>query len=288
MKKSICMLAAIVMVAVSLYSAGLEIPSGNFSAGWQIKDGARTFNRNGLYGHINGGSELFLEFGFDVLTVQRYIKGEDELALEAYKMTSPEAALGIYLMKCGQEIPVPGVPGRSTGDSYQLVALWGDYFLVVNNYSGKKEVAPAMTALLLATQKNIPAAEPADLFARLPEKDRVAGSERLIRGMYSLASLYTLGEDDVLLLKGEIFGVAADFKVGSQEVVTKIVIHYPGKQRAESAFNHVKANLDSYLEALGEAPGRLIFKDYKGKYGKIEVQGEVLTVTVNLAAAPSV
>jgi len=287
MRKIFCLLVAVATVAVYLYPAGLEIPPGNFSDGWSLKGAPRTFNRNGLYGHINGGSELFLEFGFDVLTVQRYAKGEDELALETYKMTSPEAALGIYLMKCGTESPVAGVPGRSTGDPYQLMALRGDVFFVVNNYSGKRELAPDMVALLLAAEKTVPATEPADLFAVLPTQDRVPGSERLIRGMYSLASLVTLGEDDILSLNGEIFGAAADYKTGSQEPHTRIVVPYPDESGARAAFSHVKTNLDSYLHVVAETPSSFAFKDYKNRFGKIALKGNVLTVIVNLESVPA-
>ncbi len=284
--KHIGLSAAILAMALSLYSAGIELPPGDFADGWQLKGAARTFNRNGLYGHINGGSELFLEFGFDVLTVQRYARGDDELALEAYKMTSPEAALGIYLMKAGKESPIDGVPGRSTGDPYQLMSLYGDYLLVVNNYSGKKTVAPVMTALLSAAQKKIAFAEPADLFAPLPAEGRVAGSERLIRGMYSLSSLVTLGEDDVLLLKGEIFGVAADYKLETGGLYTQIIIPYPGKQQAEEALAHLKANLDSYLDVVAESQRSLAFKDYRNKFGRVIVEGETMTIAINLPDSP--
>ena len=275
------------MMALSLFSAGMEIPSGDFAEGWQVKGATRTFNRNGLYGHINGGSELFLEFGFDVLTVQRYDRGADEVALEAYKMTSPEAALGIYLMKCGKESPVEGIPGRHTGDAYQLMSLYGDYLLVVNNYSGKKEVAPVMKALLLETQKKIPFSRPADMLAPLPAKDRIAGSERLIRGMYSLASLYTLGDDDILLLKGEIFGAAADYRLASGGTYTRIVVVYPGKKEAEGALAHLKANLDSYLTVVAERPLGLTFKDYQGKFGTVVMEDETMTISVNLPRLPA-
>jgi hypothetical protein len=285
--KHIRLLAAILVMALSLFPAGLEIPSGDFAEGWQVKGATRTFNRNGLYGHINGGSELFLEFGFDVLTVQRYGRGDDEVALEAYKMTSPEAALGIYLMKCGKESPVEGIPGRHTGDAYQLMSLYGNYLLVVNNYSGKKEMAPVMRSLLLAAQKKVDFVKPADVLAPLPTKGRIAGSERLIRGMYSLASLYTLGDDDILLLKGEIFGAAADYQLESGGSYTRIVIVYPGKKEARGALAHLKANLDSYLTIVAEDPSNLSFKDYQGKFGTVVVAEGTMTISVNLPKSPT-
>jgi hypothetical protein len=68
-----------------------------------------------MYGYIDGGAELFFEFGFSELTVQRYRCGERELSLDLYRMTGPDAALAVYLAKKGEERPVPGVEDRNTG-----------------------------------------------------------------------------------------------------------------------------------------------------------------------------
>ena len=56
----------------------------------------RVFKGKALYGFMNGGSDLFLEYGFEELTALevRY-KGSD-YTVEIYKMPSPEDAFGIY------------------------------------------------------------------------------------------------------------------------------------------------------------------------------------------------
>ena len=49
--------------------------------------------------HINGGAELFLEFGFEEMQLLTSTADEVELTAELYRMRDPEAALGIYLAK---------------------------------------------------------------------------------------------------------------------------------------------------------------------------------------------
>ena len=56
----------------------------------------RTFEGPGLYGFMNGGSELFLEYGFLHLLEQRLTYQGVPFIAEYYLMDSPQNAYGIY------------------------------------------------------------------------------------------------------------------------------------------------------------------------------------------------
>ncbi|MCU0287276.1 MAG: hypothetical protein MUF15_12890, partial [Acidobacteria bacterium] len=208
----LCALASIIFGANEF-----PLPPDNFVRGWQKKGQVQKFDRNGLYGHINGGSELFLEFGFENLRLQKYQCDGDEISIEVYSMDIPEAALAIYLARCGKETPVPGISVRNTGDYRQIIFLHQNYFSVVDNFSGKANVLPVMVQLAEETLKCLPIGkekkdEFSHLFSLLPVENKVVGSELLVRGYYSLQSIYTFGEGDILLLKNKIFGIAAEYK----------------------------------------------------------------------------
>jgi hypothetical protein len=275
---------------------GLEVkfPGDGFAKGWKKKGQPREFNRNGLYGHINGGSELFLEFGFERLRLQKYHnqysnEENDEISIEVYRMESPEAALGIYLMKCGNETPLPGIEEevRNTGDHYQILLIKGHCFIKVNNFSGKSSRQPVMVALANQTLEQLPAVKPRNVFSLLPEENRVAGSEMLIRGLYSLQAIYTLGEGDMLLLKNKIFGVTAQYQYTSAEhdannhTYNRLIVQYPGENDAQHAYSHVRANLDSYIEVIEDGKQHFFFKDYQGKFGKVSLKGNILDILFN-------
>lgn len=264
----------------------IVFPVGDFLPGWKHKGRVRTFTRNGLYGHINGGSELFLEMGFQTLRLQKYSDAQGlEVAVEAYRMDSPEAALGIYLLNCGTETAFKEIPVRNTGDNYQLMMIKGRYFLKVNNFTGNSALRPAMVRLARLTLEQVKGIEPGDLFSILPSENRIKGSELLFRGMYSLQAIVTLGEGDVLLLKDKVFGVSAQYnnkedKEGNTYRLMKIP--YPGRDYASEAFNHLKANLDSYITVVEEGPDKLVFKDYRGKFGIVSLSENTLFITLDL------
>jgi len=297
---SVSNLTIIILAAVIFWQAvpayGLEpvFPPDGFVKGWKAKGQTREFTHNGLYGHINGGSELFLEFGFEVLHVRRYqdSSGTEEISLETYRMKSPEAALAIYLMKCGAEVPVPGIDNqvRQTGDNYQVTLLKGSYFIAVNNFNGNASLIPVMVRMANLVLENIPPAKPVDLFHFLPGEDRVPGSEMLFRGPYSLQAIYTLGEGDVLLQENKVFGVTAQYLDKKNhanpgvnpETFNRLVIPYPDESSSQKAYAHLKANLDSYIKVISTGENELTFEDYRGKFGRISIKKEIISIEVNL------
>lgn len=57
---------------------------------------SRTFTETSLYGYINGGAELYLEYGFDTLLVTELVIEGSDIKAEVYRMKDPEAAFGIF------------------------------------------------------------------------------------------------------------------------------------------------------------------------------------------------
>jgi len=249
---------------------------------WTPCDPPRRFIQQDLFNYIDGGADLFLEFGFDTLTVQSYCQGEAEIAVELYRMKSPEAALGVYLMK--RDPRTEGGDGfRYCGNDLQLTAVKGSFFCLVNNFTSGAALQAAMLELLRYTFACVKGADSSQIFARLPADSLVAGSERLIGGPYALQSIYTLGADDILQLQGELYAIAGDYRRADGSVTTLIVVDYGSVDRCKAAWSHVHERLDPYLHVVKEEPDRFIFKDYEEKYGQVWVKGNVLQILLHLA-----
>ena len=264
------------------------LPPDDFLGAWGRHEATRVYPGAELYGHIDGGAELFLEFGFDVLTLQRYRHGEDEFVLEIYRMTDPEAALGIYLMKCGRETPDAGFPDRHTVGRYQLVFVKGRYYALVTSVQGKAELQPALLEFGKFVAAGVsPAAAPAVL-GLLPLEGLVEGSIRLIRGPYALQSVAgSLGEGDLLQLGGKIAAVAGDYRQPGGAVSTRVIAEYPSGETASAAFRHVRERLDPLLKVLGAGEDRMVFRDRAGRFGVVSLTGSRLDVQLELSSKPA-
>jgi hypothetical protein len=177
--------------AASPEASGSVLPGDGFAPGWARSEPPRAYPGNRLFDHIDGGAELYVEFGFETLALQRYAKGEDELVLEIYEMTGPEAALGLYLMKCGRETPLAEIPARNSSEAAQFTILKGRYFIHVNNPSAREDLVPAMTTLAARALEPLPDERPADLLSLLPADGLVPGSPFLFRGPVGLQSVST-------------------------------------------------------------------------------------------------
>lgn len=223
MQKTIATMT-ICLLGFSWGQAQLIFPDNNYLSGWVKSGQMHRFLKNDLYGYIDGGAELFHEFGFEELLVQNYQQGEQEISLEAYRMENALAALGIYLMKCGQETPIDGIAARNSGNKYQINIVKGRYFVEVNSFAGDEAILPAAVELAQKLLASIKTGAPISFPEWLPLANLIPGSERLIRGPYSLQTIYTFGEGDIFQLQGQLFGVVANYRDETRRTFSQLII----------------------------------------------------------------
>jgi len=262
-----------------------KLPPDGFGPGWRASRTARVFTSADLYGHIDGGAELFFEFGFEQLTVQRYRKGSDEFSVEIYRMTDPEAALGVYLMKCGRESRAKSFAERHTAGPYQLMFVRERYYVVVNNHEGRERLLGDLVRFGEFVAERTPAGTSSPTAEALPGEGLKAGSTRLIRGHYALQSVFSLGEGNILSLRPRQTAAAGDYAVAGREF-TLILCRYPDEVAANKAYEHLASHLDPYLKVLRRVQDRLTFRDFAEEYGDVIRRGAALEIRVHLAEPP--
>jgi hypothetical protein len=90
-----------------------------------------------LTGYINGGAELYREYGFRSLTVQEVtVRGGEELTIESYRMTDPAAAFGIFSISRSGCEPADTAFLVSCGSPSQLQLVARDLYVRIQNGSG--------------------------------------------------------------------------------------------------------------------------------------------------------
>ncbi|HEY3380827.1 MAG TPA: DUF6599 family protein [Vicinamibacterales bacterium] len=253
--------------------------------GWKRIENQRVFTRADLYGYIDGGAELFLELGFDQLTLQKYRNGSNDVAVEIYRMADGAAATGIYLMKCGKETHDPAFKERHTINRHQLMFARDRYYVTINNLSGADTMAPELVRFGSLVGSKLPTDRPPVELQRLPVAGLVAGSQRLIRGPFSLQALYTLGDGDILQLGGKLTAVAGNYR-DAGGAYTLVAVAYPDAAAARKALANVQQNLDKYLKSVNSTPSRLVFKDYENKFGSLTLTGRQIEIRLHLTRQP--
>ncbi len=261
------------------------LPPDGFE-GWTTAGVPEIFTGADLYGHIDGGAEIFLELGFEELAVQVYNRDEEELTVELYRMTDQAAATGIFLLKQGRPAADAAIPAANTVNRYQIQLQRGPDYVVFTNASGSERAAAAMAAFARFVAERLPEDKPLHLFDVLPTQGRVPDSERIIRGPFTLQAITTLGDGDVLELGGGVTAVAADYDTGKDRMITRVVAVYPSPADAGAALHNLEENLDPYLEAVASGATRLVWRDHSGEFGEARLDGSRLDLVLNLKEEP--
>lgn len=271
------------MTGLLLAAALAATPLSEPVAGWAFGAPARVFRGAELYGHIDGGAELYLELGFEEATVRELARDGATLEVELYRMSDPTAALGAYLARCGQETPADGLPDRHTAGHHQVL-LWRErHLLVVNNPGGAPALRDAMVEVARELAGRLPPAPALDLFSALPAPGRIPGSERVVRGPVGLGAFITLGDGDVLRLGGTVTAVVARYGADApQGAATLLLADYPDEAAARAAFAHLGSHLDPTIEVTRRAGDGLDFRDWAGKGGAARVAGRRLELRFDI------
>ncbi len=253
---------------------------------WTEPERPRRFIGQDLFNHIDGAAEIFLEMGFREVVVRRYRNGEASLALEVYEMKDATAARGIYLRFRGQGTPVAGVAGRNFGNRYQIAAQKDRTFVQVTNASGEARCLSAMVSLVNQSLRAVLDDGDVTLLNLLPAEGRVPGSEVIVCGPYSLQSVFTLGEGDILQLQGQRCGIAGDYQTELEGSFTRLIIAYGRADDAQAAFQHLLQGLDAQLRVVQRNEHSAVFRDQAGQFGSVAVRNDQLDIRLHLVRDP--
>lgn len=100
---------------------------------------ADSFSGSNLFGYINGGADLYLEYGFQKVVVSEYTSGEENLKLEVWVMDDDAAAFGIYALSTFRCITRNSLSSFSCESKYQSAAAYGNMYISAVGRSGSEK-----------------------------------------------------------------------------------------------------------------------------------------------------
>ncbi len=212
------------------------IPGEDWLPGWEHTYDVVSYQGDDLFFLINGGADLFLEYGFvDVAAVELQHPDDGKLYLEAYRMDSDTAAFGVFsLRKGGASVdPAEGI-WRAMGQDY--MHLWhGSYYVSVSGGNLKPErrveLFNALTDYIMerGAAKNILPS----ILAEQPEVD--PGSCIYLMGSLGMNNIYSFGP-------GNMFSIH-EALVWKQENLQHFLFHYPSLDQSQEVYQQVLNNM---------------------------------------------
>ena len=216
-----------------------------------------TFAGQTLYEYIDGGAEVYHQYGFIEVSTADFKSGNIEITADVYKFDNADDAFGMYSMLRPKQADFREIGVQGFASESNLDFVKGQCLIRLLCYDMTPEAATALTALAAGFDKIIPGstAIPA-MFDLLPLQDRVINSEIMTAESYlgqaGLNKVYT-----------------ADYQIGTEQCQLFILDDNTGENFTQWEGNiTINADAMKSLKDLPFDPAKIFLVD-DPYYGKI-------------------
>ena len=219
------------------------LPKNGEIRNWKKEGKPQHFEGEALYEYIDGGAEIYHEYGFKHVTVQDYINPTGKsVSVEIFEMKGSENAFGIYTFKthkAGKKV--------SLGTDAQLA----DYYLnfwkgsILVTLTGFDETSETKEGLLLIAKRidsklSLSGKKPR-IVSLLPEENSISQSVKHFKGILGLRNSHPFF---ALNIWGFEEGVKADYGEG----YSVFLLRFEDRKQSYSQYEQLKEN---YAEQFG-------------------------------------
>jgi len=185
------------------------LPASGELAGWQPEDAPQVFRGEALWEHINGGAEIYHEYGFEQATVQEYANGTGKsVVVEVFEMTDPASAFGIYSFKIGRAGEELGLTNGGRLESYYLNFWKGKFAVTITGFEEDPDTLQALKSLARLVDGRIESAgDPPALVRMLPESGLDRQTVKYFKGSQGLFNSYAFDTADIFRFQEAVRGV---------------------------------------------------------------------------------
>lgn len=240
------------------------VPAGQAAPGWSRDGEPQEFVGEDLYTYIDGGAEIYQEYGFRRVAVQDYKNAAGKsVSLEIFEMQTPEAAFGMFTFKrSGKGKAVPLGAGGELEDYY--LNFWKGRFLVtLTGFDSDPATLAGLQAVSAAVDAKISdGAKVPVLVGLLPPEGLQAGSVKYLKGILGLNNVYPFYTARGLTFKEAVRGL---YESGE----SLMILEYGTAEARREAWMELQAGLEK--SGRFSRPGNyladaVVFEDGKGQF----------------------
>jgi hypothetical protein len=226
--------------------------------GWDLEDSARVFVGESLYMLIDGGADIYFEYGFRQVVKAEYRNSyENSIKLEIYEMSDASAAYGIFSLNVGTRGKKVQIGNEGMLFEYYLM-FWKNTFLVfLTGADTTGETISSILSMAVSIDQRLgaPGIKPA-LVSCLPNSG--LQSSAFVRGNIGLSSFYTFDTKNIFRMKEGV--------VGSYPTHTLFIFQYNSDKEAEEQLKKAQEVLktSSRFSDFKEHARRCTMTDQKG------------------------
>jgi len=181
------------------------LPNPSKTGDWQKHGEPGLWEGEDLYIYINGGAEIYQEYGFQRIMIQDFKNPEgSSISLEIYEMTDSPAAYGIFTFKTSSSGKNLNIGQGGQIEDYYL-NFWQDRYLFTltgfdqkpETIAGLKQLAETITERFEKEERG----DPPSLANRLPRENLLPTGSKYFRGHLGLFNSYPFSQHDIFQLR---------------------------------------------------------------------------------------
>ncbi|PLX01222.1 MAG: hypothetical protein C0594_13745 [Marinilabiliales bacterium] len=172
--------------------------------GYEYTDSVSEFSGDDLFMMINGGADLFLEYGFKRVELHKIKNSKSTYRIEKYEMTDGEACFGIYSVKKGTEGRVVDI-GQACKLTSKAAHMYKDNLYTV--ISSEKDGAGDLIILATAIANSIDTSAEVPYLAKKMEIIYPIDQVRYLKGNIALNNVLYLPSSNKLDFNEAVAGI---------------------------------------------------------------------------------
>jgi hypothetical protein len=254
------------------------LPADGAAPGWARDGEPQEFEGEDLYTYIDGGAEIYQEYGFRRVVVQDYRNaGGRSVSLEIFEMDSAAAAYGMFTFKRSGKGRSLGLGGGGEIEAYYLNFWKGRFLVTLTGFDEAPDTVDGLAAIGRIADSKLPdGGETPGLVAALPAKGLRPGSVKYLRGLLGLNNIYPF-----YTARGLGFTDAVRGLYDSEE--TLILLDYGSAEARHSAWLELRTELERserFEPAKDYLADAVVFIDGKGQYVALGEAGGLLAIGI--------
>jgi hypothetical protein len=240
---------------------------------WTAAGPPERYEKEGLYGYIDGGAELFLQYGFLSLDIGRFklnsSGSQKEVTLEVYRMDSSLDAFGIFSIRRDGGEKVSKAVGTPNWYSKTQAGLVKDDFFINIVGLGTTEEDLEQWAAWIERRIEGPTADSKFVpLGWLPAESLISGTERYIKGELAAREETDFFGRDFWGFAGKTEAASAKYDAPG---IKLIVLDF--KFDPKGLAGQVKPLFEEYLKDVSLEDEILIGKNSAGYYFLFRLEG---------------
>lgn len=191
------------------------LPSETDIPGWKALEEPELYEGEDLFSYINGGAEIYYEYGFHQVITAEYVNvAGKSILIDIYEMEDAESAYGIYTLTKGPDAQLVNIGYEGTFQDAYLLFWKNRFFITITGLDSGEDINEGILAFAgYIEQKITTSGQPSALPQLLVHDNLHPSNVVYIQGFLGLMNNYAFHADDIFGVQEGVIGDFGAYKV---------------------------------------------------------------------------